>query len=222
MYRVLLIVVLQLVIVLSQRRYQGRVGRRTTWSFSNRRHGRSQEDETSDANFLPTYEEGSLDSENILIKEPEELNPTSEAIMVETTDAPILEDSPLTTMADKQPEEATKSLVKKYRNYGERCGSCDGQEENPLCGSDGHTYPNACELDLYACRKYWDITVVSEVVKHNLESFCILYCFRDSVNLRVLELILECFLDLDIFGHQIKVRTHLLIQTHSYCRFVSS
>lgn len=138
------------------------MGRRTTWSFSNRRHGRSQEDETSDANFLPTYEEGSLDSENILIKEPEELNPTSEAIMVETTDAPILEDSPLTTMADKQPEEATKSLVKKYRNYGERCGSCDGQEENPLCGSDGHTYPNACELDLYACRKYWDITVVSE------------------------------------------------------------
>ena len=32
-----------------------------------------------------------------------------------------------------------------------------------MCGSDGKTYENSCELENISCRKYWDIRVVSMV-----------------------------------------------------------
>ena len=31
-----------------------------------------------------------------------------------------------------------------------------------VCGSDGKTYSSVCELENYACRKYWDIQMVSQ------------------------------------------------------------
>ena len=35
--------------------------------------------------------------------------------------------------------------------------------DHQVCGSDGKTYENSCELENVSCRKYWDIRVVSMV-----------------------------------------------------------
>ena len=39
--------------------------------------------------------------------------------------------------------------------------------DHQVCGSDGKTYENSCELENVSCRKYWDIKVVSMVSDDN-------------------------------------------------------
>ena len=47
-----------------------------------------------------------------------------------------------------------------------------------VCGSDGKTYENSCELENISCRKYWDIRVVSMVSLINHDD-CVLKRYSD-------------------------------------------
>jgi len=50
-----------------------------------------------------------------------------------------------------------------FPNWADRCGEgCQGEPVQEVCGSDGKTYPNSCELEYFSCRKYWDIQEVSQ------------------------------------------------------------
>ena len=71
-----------------------------------------------------------------------------------------------------------------FPSYAARCGSCKGEPVSEVscdwcrpghvimiltligpqvCGSDGKTYRNTCELQYISCKKYWDLRVVSKV-----------------------------------------------------------
>jgi len=50
----------------------------------------------------------------------------------------------------------------RFPSYADRCGNCKGQPRSEVCGSDGKTYKNSCELQYISCKKYWDIREVSK------------------------------------------------------------
>jgi len=49
-----------------------------------------------------------------------------------------------------------------FPSYADRCGNCRGVPRSEVCGSDGKTYKNSCELTYISCKKYWDIREVSK------------------------------------------------------------
>ena len=69
------------------------------------------------------------------------------------------------------------SKIHRFVTYCLTCNICEKQSSDKegaeictfdllqVCGSDGKTYPNSCELEYYSCRKYWDIQEVSQVNK---------------------------------------------------------
>jgi len=50
----------------------------------------------------------------------------------------------------------------RFPSYAERCGNCRGQPRAEVCGSDGKTYKNSCELKYISCKKYWDLREVNK------------------------------------------------------------
>ena len=177
----ILLLLLQLAIVLSQGRYQGRRSRTGTGarrSWSSRRQGRNQDEESPMINTLPDPQLNIAMEESYPMADVIEGSGDEDSEAATETPEPVLEedDSDLvTSMSTDAPsqesEEPSQSSgvspispkTKKYLNWYERCGSCEGEAEDPVCGSDGHTYSNMCSLEYTACRKYWDIVLEYKV-----------------------------------------------------------
>jgi hypothetical protein len=165
MSRPTLLLLLQLVIVLSQRRYQGmssRLGSKTrrTVAFSGfgRRQGRSQDDGSNDINSVSDlfedfeqYEDDGFEAQD---------STAQQTAAVSSMDSLSTFSGP---EAADEPSKSDNLMARLYPSYADRCGTCDGEEDDPVCGSDGHTYPSMCMLEHYACRRYWDIVRVAEV-----------------------------------------------------------
>ena len=177
----LLLLIIQLALVLSKRRHQGMKRRlsskssRRTSGYSNRRQGRNENDGLSDySDYSDLYEESDQYGPAEQYGAPvENGNPDQLAASVEgiaeasavAADANILDETEAPAEVSKQVAGPTarEGLATGYTNYVDRCGDCQDVEEDPVCGSDGMTYPNSCQLENYACRKYWDIVMVSQV-----------------------------------------------------------
>ena len=53
-------------------------------------------------------------------------------------------------------------LSSSYPSLLDRCTPCSVMEgEEEVCGSDWHTYPSLCQLQWTACRRNWNISLVS-------------------------------------------------------------
>jgi hypothetical protein len=131
---------------------------RRTGGFSSRRQGRSQDDGSSDINSVS-------DPLEVFEQYKDESLEEQDATAEQTASVSSM-DSPSTateTEGSSKPTKPESPLGRLYPSYAERCGTCDGEEDDPVCGSDGHTYPSMCMLEHHACRRYWDIVMVAEV-----------------------------------------------------------
>jgi len=94
---------------------------------------------------------------------------SSEESLQETS---IEEDRQTEYLDEEEPPSNAVDLgedMPKRRNWFDRCGDCEGVPEDQVCGSDGKTYENSCELEYFSCRRYWAIT---EVAKGPCETPC--------------------------------------------------
>lgn len=197
MCRLNLLLLLQLVIVLCQGRYQGR-GSRSGW-----RQGRDQEEDLS---YLYDIEPGTAKLEVNLMEDqgtPAETEEDEEQDDGDLTTTIMPTDPPSQEAEGEEPSNSSSTnessvKTKTYLNWGERCGSCAGKAEDPVCGSDGHTYINMCSLDYAACRKYWDIVLEYKVRTEYTMTFNIMHNVlpRVSARLPAKEYSLACSLGL--------------------------
>ena len=154
MSRFLLLLIIQLSIVLSQRRYQGMSSRlssqtRRTRGFSVRRQGRNQDDGSADLNSVSDSSEvfDTSDDDDLFASPEAQDDPAEQTASVSSMDRPSTVSGP---EAASESSKSDNLLAIMYPSYADRCGTCDGEEDDPVCGLDGHTYPNMCIPEHYA------------------------------------------------------------------------